>query len=45
MGATLAYKRGEYKHVSPEIIRIANSMSEQELEEMASKPKKKRKKE
>lgn len=38
MGAALAYKRGEYKHASPEIIRIANSMSEQELEKMASKP-------
>lgn len=49
MGAALAYKRGEYKHASPEIIRIANSMSEHELEEMASKPiskpEKKRKKE
>lgn len=38
MGAALAHKRGEYKHASPEIIRIANSMSEQELEKMASKP-------
>jgi|GEM_PF-632033 len=38
MSAALAYKRGEYKHASPEIIRIADSMSEEQLEEMASKP-------
>lgn len=38
MGAALAYKRGDYEDASEEIIRVANSMSEEELEKMASKP-------
>jgi len=45
MSVALAYKRRETRNASEEIIRIAESMTEKELEEMASKPKKKRKKE
>ena len=39
MGAALAYKRGENKHPSEEVIKVANSMTEAELEDFASKPK------
>lgn len=39
MGAALAYKRGENKHPSGEIKKVADSMSEKELVEMAKKPK------
>lgn len=39
MGAALAYKRGENEHASEEVKRVADSMTEEELEEMASKPK------
>lgn len=38
MGAALAYKRGESKNASEEIKKVANSMTEKELEEYASKP-------
>lgn len=41
MGAALAYKRGETKNASDEIKRIADSMTEKELEDFASKPKQK----
>lgn len=37
MGAALAYKRGENKHPSEELIKLANSMTEEQLEEFASK--------
>ncbi len=43
MGAALAYKRGESKTTSDEIKKVANSMTESELEDFASKPKSKRK--
>ncbi|MCD7929904.1 MAG: DUF3008 family protein [Tannerellaceae bacterium] len=39
MGAALAYKRRESKTASDEIKKVANSMSEKELEEYASKGK------
>ena len=39
MGAALAYKRGETKNVSDEIKKVANGMTEKELEDFASKPK------
>ncbi len=39
MGAALAYKRGESKNVSEGIKKVANNMSEKELEDFASKPK------
>lgn len=38
MGAALAYKRGETKNVSNEVKKIADSMTEKELEDFASKP-------
>lgn len=38
MGAALSYKRKEYKNACEEIIRVANNMSEEELEEITSKP-------
>jgi len=38
MGAALAYKRGEEKNVSEEVKKAADSMTEAELEEFASKP-------
>ncbi|MCC8142891.1 MAG: DUF3008 family protein [Tannerellaceae bacterium] len=44
MGAALAYKRGESKTSSEEIRKVADSMSESELEDFASKPENKRKK-
>lgn len=43
MGAALAYKRGESKTTSDEIKKVANSMTESELKDFASKPKSKRK--
>lgn len=46
MGAALAYKRGEEKNVSEEVKKAADSMTEAELEEFASKsgkPKKSKK--
>lgn len=39
MGAALAYKRGENKHPSEEVKKVADGMTEKELEEWASKPK------
>ena len=39
MGAALAYKRGESENVSDEVKKVADSMTEQELEDYASKPK------
>lgn len=42
MGAALAYKRGENKNASEEIKRVANDMTEKQLEDFASKPKKKK---
>lgn len=38
MGAALSYKRGENKHTSPEVKKVAKSMTEEELEDFASKP-------
>ncbi|MCC8154902.1 MAG: DUF3008 family protein [Tannerellaceae bacterium] len=38
MGAALAYKRGESKTSSEEIRKVADSMTEKELEEYAAKP-------
>ena len=38
MGAALAYKRGESKNASEEVRKVANSMTEKELEDFASKP-------
>ncbi|MCD7973227.1 MAG: DUF3008 family protein [Candidatus Azobacteroides sp.] len=38
MGAALSYKRGENKHPSAEIKKVADSMSEKDLEDYASKP-------
>ena len=43
MGAALAYKRGENKNASEEIKKVANSMTEEQLEDFASKPKSKNK--
>lgn len=43
MGAALAYKRGENVNVSDEVKKIANQMTEKELEDFASKPKSNRK--
>lgn len=44
MGAALAYKRGENKDASEEIKKVADGMTENELEDMASKPTNKKKK-
>ena len=44
MGAALSYKRGENKHPSDEVKKVADGMSETQLEDMASKPKSKSKK-
>jgi len=38
MGAALSYKRGENKHPSSEVKKVAESMSEEQLEDFASKP-------
>lgn len=38
MGAALSYKRGENKHPSDEVKKVAGSMSEEQLEDFASKP-------
>ena len=38
MGLALAYKRGEATDVSEEVKKAAESMTEKELEEFASKP-------
>lgn len=38
MGAALAYKRGENNHPSSEVKQVAESMSEQQLADMAKKP-------
>lgn len=38
MGAALAYKRGENPHASEEVRKVAESMTEKELEEFAKKP-------
>lgn len=39
MGAALSYKRGENKNASDEVKKVSDSMTEKELEDMASKPK------
>jgi len=44
MGAALSYKRGENKHPSEEIKKVASSMTEEQLEDFASKPTAKKKK-
>jgi len=44
MGAALSYKRGENKNASDEIKKVANGMTESELEDFASKPKSSKKK-
>jgi len=38
MGAALSYKRGENKHPSGEVKKVAEGMTEDQLEDMASKP-------
>ncbi len=38
MGAALSYKRGENKHPSDEVKKVADGMTEKELEDYASKP-------
>jgi len=43
MGAALSYKRGENKNASEEIKKVASSMTEEELEDFASKPTTKKK--
>lgn len=43
MGAALAYKRGENDNASDEIKKVANGMTEKELEDFASKPKSQKK--
>lgn len=43
MGAALAYKRGENTNVSDEVKKVANSMTEGELKDFASKPKSEKK--
>jgi len=43
MGAALSYKRGESNTSSEEIKKVASSMTEQQLEDYASKPKTKKK--
>ena len=43
MGAALAYKRGESKNASSEIKKVAEGMTEKQLEDFASKPKSKKK--
>jgi len=43
MGAALAYKRGETKNASDEVKEVAESMTEEQLEEFASKPVNKKK--
>lgn len=42
MGAALAYKRGDSKNTSEEVKKVAESMSEEQLEDFASKPKTKK---
>ena len=44
MGAALAYKRGENKNASEEVKKVADGMTEKELEDFASKPISKKKK-
>ncbi|MDR2918134.1 MAG: DUF3008 family protein [Tannerella sp.] len=44
MGAALAYKRGENKNASEEVKKVADSMTEEQLEDFASKPIEKKKK-
>ncbi len=44
MGAALAYKRGESDTSSEEIRKVAHSMTEAELEDFASRPGSKKKK-
>jgi len=38
MGAALSYKRGENKNASDEVKKVADGMTEKELEDFASKP-------
>lgn len=42
MAAALAYKRGDNKHPGEEVKRVAENMTETELEDFASKPKSKK---
>ncbi|MDU1891757.1 MAG: DUF3008 family protein [Dysgonomonas sp.] len=44
MGAALAYKRGENDNASEEVKKVAEGMTEKQLEDMASKPISKKKK-
>ncbi len=44
MGAALSYKRGENTHPSEEVKKVADSMTESQLEDFASKPIAKKKK-
>lgn len=44
MGAALSYKRGENKHPSEEVKKVAKGMTEEQLEDFASKPIEKKKK-
>lgn len=37
MGAALAYKRGENKNASDEVKKVADGMTQKELEDFASK--------
>ena len=39
MGAALAYKRGENNNAGDEVKNVADSMTEKELKDFASKPK------
>lgn len=43
MGAALSYKRGENEHPSDEVKKVASSMTEEQLEDFASKPKSQKK--
>jgi len=43
MGAALSYKRGENKNTSEEVKKVAKGMTENQLEDMASKPTEKKK--
>lgn len=43
MGAALSYKRGENCNTGEEVKKVANSMTEGQLEDFASKPVRKKK--
>lgn len=42
MAMALAYKRGELKRASPQVRKLAASMTEQQLRDYARKPRRKR---